>query len=117
MIGLLILWATLAFSTLFLLFSSEGSHSYFPFSDMLLNPQNYVYFLFEHVNQVLVPIGVYLARKYVLALLVFVGLHLIDTADYLLTYSTPWFNIPLTMNTIKVSIFGLTILYEKYGKQ
>ena len=116
MIGLLILWATLAFSTLFLLFSTDGQYSYFPFSDMVLNPQNYVYFLFEHINQILVPIGVYLGRKYVFALLVFVGLHFIDTVDYLVTYSTPWFTIPLTMNTIKVGIFGLTILYEKYGR-
>jgi len=116
MTGLLILWATLVFSTLFLLFNSEGQHSYFPFSEMLLNPQSYVYFLFDHINEILVPIGVYLARNYLRALIVFIVISLIDTIDYVLTYGEPWFDSKVSWNTIKVGLFGGAILYEKYGK-
>lgn len=115
MTGLLILLASLAFSTLFLLFSSEGQYSYFPFSGVLLNPQSYVYFLFEHINAVLVPIGVYLARRYKRALIIFVCIQAIDTIDYTLFYANPWFDGPPTFNHVKVFVFGLTILYERYG--
>ena len=83
---------------------------------MLLNPQSYVYFLFDHVNEVLVPIGVYLARNYLRALIIFVGISVIDTVDYALTYGEPWVEGVITWNTLKVGIFGLTVLYEKYGK-
>lgn len=116
MIGLLILWATLVFSTLFLLFSSEGAYSYFPFSDMVLNPQSYVYFLVDHINEILIPIGVYLARKHTRALIVFVCIQFIDAIDYTLFYANPWFDGPPTFNHLKVGIFGLTILYERYGR-
>jgi len=114
--GLLLLWATLVFSTLFLLFNSEGQISYFPCSEMLLNPQSYVYFLFDHVNEALVPIGVYLARNYLRALIIFVGISVIDTVDYVFTYGEPWFDSKISWNTIKVGLFGGAILYEKYGK-
>ena len=116
MTGLLILWASLVFSTLFLLFSSEGEYSYFPFSDMLLNPQSYVYFLFEHVNDILVPVGVFLARQRTKALIIFVCIQSVDLLDYVLIYAEPWFDNLITYNTLKVAIFGGAIIYEKYGK-
>jgi hypothetical protein len=116
MTGLVILWVTLVFSTLFLLFNIEGEYSYFPFSEMNLNPQLYVYYLFEHVNQILVPVGVYLARKHTRALIVFVCIQFIDAIDYTLFYSNPWFDGPPTFNHLKVGVFGLTILYERYGR-
>src|SRR3972149_792366 len=98
MTGLIILLFSLILSSLFLVFSAEGSRSYFPFSEMLLNPQSYFYFLFDHINEILVPIGVFLGRKYVRALIIFCVIQFIDTLDYALCYSSPWFDSPPSFN-------------------
>jgi hypothetical protein len=46
---------------------------------------------------------------------IFCGLAIADLIDYLLFYNAIWFywyDFPVSMNTTKVFIFGLTIFYE-----
>lgn len=112
----LLLLITLVFSTLFLFYVPTGK-AIFPFSDMVLNSDTYAYFLFEHVILIILAWIIYDVTKQRITLL-YLLIQIIDTFDYILTYGEPWFdgNI-LTWNTIKVGIFGVAILYEKYGRQ
>lgn len=57
-----------------------------------------------------------MATKYQLAFKVFVIIQCIEVIDYVLVYGEPWFDSKIfTWNTIKVGMFGLAILYERYG--
>ena len=87
----------------------------FPFSDMVLNADTYVYFLFEHIILIILSWIIYDRTKDNIVLLYLI-IQMLDTLDYLLTYGEPWFGTILTWNTIKVGIFGIAILYEKYGR-
>ena len=87
----------------------------FPFSDMVLNADTYVYFLFEHIILIILSWIIYDRTKDNIVLLYLI-IQMLDTLDYLLTYGEPWFRTILTWNTIKVGIFGIAILYEKYGR-
>lgn len=89
----------------------------FPFSDMKLSPENYVFGFFEHLNQFLISLVLFSVwKQYKVAMTVYVLIQFIDFADHVLTYSEPWFDGHPTFNELKVGIFGLSILYEKYGK-
>lgn len=87
----------------------------FPFSNMVLNADTYVYFLFEHVILIILSWIIYDHTKDKIVLLYF-AIQIVDTFDYILNYGEPWFGSVLTWNTIKVGIFGVAILYEKYGR-
>lgn len=115
MVNKLLLLITLVFSTLFLFYVPTGKMG-FAFSDMVLNADTYVYFLFEHIILIILSWIIYDATKDKIVLLYFL-IQVIDTFDYILTYGEPWFDSSiLTWNTIKVGIFGVAILYEKYGR-
>lgn len=84
----------------------------FPFSDMVLNADTYVYFLFEHIILITLAWCLYSVTGDKIILLYFI-IQTIDTVDYCLTYGEPWFDSKVfTWNTIKVGMFGLAILYE-----
>lgn len=111
----LLLLTTLIFSTLFLFYVPTGKVG-FLFSDVILNTDTYVYFLFEHLILVILAVCVYLATKDKLVLMYLI-LQGIDTIDYVLTYGEPWFDSKVfTWNTIKVCVFGLAMIYDKYGR-
>jgi hypothetical protein len=122
-----VILSTLIFSCLFQLFKNvdaaggtyvppEYGHG-FPFSDMVLSPENYVFALFEHLNAFLISIVIFkMENKYVIAMLTYCTIQFFDLADHLLTYSTPWFDGPPTFNHLKVAIFGLSMIFEKYGR-
>lgn len=89
----------------------------FLFSDMVLSPQNWVYAFFQHVGEIILSgVILYSWNAYRVALWTFFLLHVVDTLDYCLTYSNPWFNGPPSFNHIKVLLFGLSIIFEKYGR-
>lgn len=90
----------------------------FPFGDMKLSPENWVFYLFQHVNPFLIAYVLFRVEpKYHYAMLTYVIIQFVDLVDHLLTFSTPWFDGPPTFNHLKVGIFGLSMLYEKYGRQ
>lgn len=91
----------------------------FPFSDMKLSPENWVFYLFQHVNPFLIAVVLFATeKKYLVAMLTYAAIQFVDLADHLLTFSEPWFDGPPTFNHIKVGIFGLSMLFEKkYGRQ
>lgn len=117
MTKLILLFVTLLTGITFLMFpNSPTAESYFPFSDMQLYLKTHVYYIFEKLIMiVLAYIIASESKEYKQAVWVFFGLMVCDLIDYLLTYSSIWFNlgpIPVSMNTTKVFIFGLTIFYE-----
>lgn len=121
-----IILATLIFSCLYQLFPNleaigapyvppENGWE-FPFSDMKLSPENWVFYLFQHVNPFLISVILLVVEKrYRIAMLTYAIIQFIDLVDHVLTYSTPWFDGPPTFNHLKVGIFGLSMLFEKYG--
>ena len=82
--------------------------------------QTWVYFLFEHATVLcLAYIVASEARQYKLSCKTFFWLQLADTLDYLLTYNTVWFHLglmPISMNVVKVLIFGFVVFHE-YNSQ
>ena len=122
------MWGYLIGSTLYQLFPNyeqAGICDYknpengwgFPLSGMILSPQNWAFAFFQHVQEIILAgIILYSWKEYRISLWTFFLLHVADTIDYCLTYSTPWFEGPPTFNHMKIAIFGLTILFEKYGK-
>jgi hypothetical protein len=55
------------------------------------------------------------SKEFKVYLWIFCGMVVADLIDYLLCYNAIWFylgDIPISMNTTKVFIFGLTIFYE-----
>lgn len=89
----------------------------FPFSDMTLSPEMWVYAFCQHIGEIILSgVILYSWNAYRVALWTFFLLHVADTLDFCLTYSNPWFNGPPTFNHIKVLLFGLSIIFEKYGR-
>jgi hypothetical protein len=94
-------------------------YDFFPFSDMKLTFATWLYLLFEHLILVILAVVILIdAREYRVTITVFLIIQIIDTADYLLTYGSPWFpDVPITWNWIKIFVFALAILNEiRYGK-
>lgn len=112
---LLLLYLTLIVG-LFFLIAPEPIHTYdfFPFSDMKLYPATYVYFICERLTLVILSGIIWNeATEYKPELKVFFYLMCADVVDFLATYNGIWFNlgsIPVSMNTVSATIFGLTIL-------
>lgn len=89
----------------------------FPFSDMKLSPENYVFAFFEHFNPFVISVILFSVwKKYRVAMVTYVCIEFTDLVDHVLTYSEPWFNGPPTFNHLKVLFFGASIIYEKYGR-
>lgn len=99
-----------------MLFEHDGEIG-FLFSDVVLSYKQWVYSLMEHVVRLIMAIAILVgASQYRTALKVFVLIEFIEILDYVLTYGEPWFDSKIfTWNTIKVGMFGMAMLYEKYG--
>lgn len=89
---------------------------YFLFADVKLPFATHVYFICEKlVVIVLAYIIAVEAVEYREAIWCFFVLVVVDLCDYLLSYSSVWFHLsgfPVSINTLKVTIFGLAILNE-----
>lgn len=87
---------------------------FFPLSDFKIYPVNYVYYICEKL--VVIILAYIIAEEatiYRKELFIFLALCIADMADYLLSYSSIWMRIgdfPVSMNTLKCTIFGLVIL-------
>ena len=117
--GLLLLLSTLVLSTVFLLTKNgdyKNFYPYFPFNrDIVLTRDTYFYFLFEHLILVLMSLFMYFeSTRYHVAMKVFVMIQVVDTLDYVLTYSNTWYigGFPLSWDILKVTIFALAIVNE-----
>lgn len=117
--GLLLLLSTLVMSTVFLLTKNgdyKNFYPYFPFNrDVVLTRDTYFYFLFEHLILVVMSLFIYFeSYRFQTALKVFVMIQIVDTLDYVLTYSATWevLGFPLSWDILKVTIFSLAIINE-----
>lgn len=111
---LILIFASLAVSVLFLLFNQSGQMG-FLFSDMVLTPELWFYYLFEHVSVLLLAVALLaMARENRFAFKVFVGIQIVDTLDYALFYGDQWDFSPVPWNVIKISIFSLAIIHQSW---
>lgn len=110
----IILFTTLAFSVVFLFFNMNGEMG-FPFSDMVLTVETWFYFLFEHIIVLLLAIVILeLEHEFKLSARVFVWIQALDTVDYCLTYGESWSNYMPSFNIMKVTVFGIVMLFDWY---
>lgn len=114
MVRLLLMWMTLVFGSLFLLYTPEGQIG-FPFDPMVLTTQTYLYFLFEKLIVFILAAVICLESKdYQSAKLTFLVITIVDILDYILFYGNMRFGM-ITWNIAKMALFGISILYERYG--
>lgn len=114
MVRLFILLLTLSLSTFFLFVSSEVKVG-FLLSDVVLSLDTFVWMLCEHLVIVGLALVVYLQeQRYKKAVVVFLGLQLIDTFGWLLAYDDILKDLPFTFNELKIVIFFVAIVNEKY---
>lgn len=117
MTRLVLLLTTLAFSVLFMFVQPDGEIG-FLFSDIVLPADLWFYYFMEHFIRVILVFVIFdMATEYKTAFTIFFIIQMIELLDYVLTYGEPWFDSKVfTWNTIKVGLFSLSILYEKYGR-
>lgn len=116
MVRLLLMLVTLLFGGLFLFYKPEGEIG-FPFDTMVLSTQTYFYFFFEKIIVFILAAVICMeeSKQYQIAKLTFIIITMVDFLDYLLFYGNMRLGL-LTWNVGRIGIFGLAILYEKYGK-
>lgn len=107
--------STLIISVLFLAFDDKKMVG-FLFDDMKLSRQNYAYYLFEHINALIIAICFVLPGRYILSLIAYIVIQFVDTADFILTYGNIWWvnGSPWPWNSFKILLFGSVFIYEKY---
>lgn len=111
---LLLLWLIFIVRSLFLLIPRVGPTDYFLFSDMKLYLATHIYFIGERVTMIILALIITVeSSKYRQYLQIFLLLMIADLVDYLLCYNEVWFyyyEFPVSMNMLKVTVFGLVIL-------
>lgn len=118
---LLLLFSTILVSLVFLLVPVNDVTMGFYFSDKTVSIEYYIFSIFEKV--VLIIFAYIIANEateYRQAIWIFFILMVVDLVDYLLTYSKVWFysgSFPVSMNMVKVFVFGGVILHEKLWKK
>ena len=118
---LVLLYLTFVVGLIFLLIpQATHTEDYFPFYDIQMYRSTYIYFIIEKgILILLASIIANEATEYKNALWIFVGLLFADLIDYFLTYNTIWFriqNFPISMNTVKATVFGGVILKELWKR-
>lgn len=112
MVRLFILLLTLSLSVVFLFFSKTKRIG-FPFSDVILSLDTWVWMFSEHLVIVGLSVVLFLQeRVYRKAIAVFLGLQLVDTIGWLLFYDDPLKDWPFTFNEVKIVIFLLAIVND-----
>lgn len=111
-----LLFGTLMFSTAFLFIPVTEVREFFPFSEVTIAMDTWFYFLFEHLNVLILGISLLLPRKREdeIYIKVYIFIQVIDTLDYLLFYGEQWTVYIPTWNLLKVSLFGLTIVHQSW---
>lgn len=114
---LLLLFITLILGLVYLITpNSDKDFDFFFFSDVRLYLDTYLYFVFEKLTTIiLIWIIAAESRDFRKPLQIFFWLAVADFVDFLLTYNSIWFTawrFPISMNIVKVVIFGLVIINE-----
>lgn len=115
---LLLLFLTFVFGLVFVIIPQTEPRDWFLFSEMKLTLATHMYFICEKL--VLIVLAYIIAaeeRNYRRAVQIFFWLLVVDLVDYFLTYGSIWFKLggfPVSMNTVKVIIFGIVISKEWY---
>lgn len=117
---LFLLYATFLVTLLFLVVPDNDVTIGYPFSDMRVSLEFYIYSLAEKLG---ILIFIYIIAKestaYREAIWIFLWLSVLDLVDFLLNYSEVWFYLdgfPVSMNVVKCVIFGIVILNEIWKK-
>lgn len=111
---LILLYLTIVISLLFMLIPDNDKElGFFFIHTGTVSLEYYVYAIFEFVI-LLILMGIIAneALEYKFELWIFFALIFIDMVDWVLTYNSIWFNLgsfPVSMNTTKCIVFGLTI--------
>jgi hypothetical protein len=122
---LLLLFLALIFGTVFnvlpnwdgVTFMTPDPFYFYDFGkDYGIAYQTYIYMICEYfVAMIFTWIIAAEAKEYKGAIQIFFWLVVVDLLDYLLTYNSIWFRVysfPISMNILKVFIFGLVISRE-----
>lgn len=121
MIRLFLLLCTLALSCVFLIVKPSVPMALFPFSDMKLSIQNYVYYACEHLILIVFALFIFMeSDRFKFPLAAFLIIQIVDLLDFILTYSEPWFEVngwPITFNVLKVAIFMLIIIIHGFSRE
>jgi hypothetical protein len=99
---------------MFLFIPVTEPKDFFPFSEIAISLDTWFYFLFEHVQVLMLAFCLLLRRESNLIIGTYVLIQVVDTFDYLLFYGEPWSDFLPTWNICKVVIFTTAILYEKW---
>lgn len=117
---LLLLYSTILVSLVFLLVPDNDVTMSYPFSDMVVSVEYYIYSVFEKgVMIILAYIIAHEATEYQEALSIFFWLMVLDLLDLILSYNSVWFrvgNFPVSMNIVKAFVFGGVIINEGWKK-
>lgn len=85
----------------------------FPFDEIEIRADTYVWMLCEHLVIVGLAVVLFIQEKeYKRPIAVFLGLQVIDTIGWLLFYDDPLKDWPFTFNQLKIGIFLLAVLNE-----
>lgn len=113
---LILLFLVMVLGLVFLIPMETIAVKRFFFSNVQITLQTYIYFVCEKlVLIILVWIIVAEETKYRWACKVFFWLMVIDLVDFFATYNSIWFRLaglPVSMNIVKCTIFGLIVAKE-----
>lgn len=85
----------------------------FTFNEIRVRVDIWIWMLCEHLVIVGLAVVVFLQeQRYRKATSVFLGLQLVDTVGFVLTYEDPLKYLPFTFNEVKILIFAITIANE-----
>lgn len=124
MIRILLLWLSVFLSLVFLWFPHKTVNGVcvdhclgFMYSDVVVSYKKWVYDFCEHL--ILVVLASVIASfiykfqpQYKITAFVFLCIQIADTVDYCLTYGDSWTDGPITFNTLKCAIFGVSIAFD-----
>ncbi len=114
-VRMLLLAFTLAFSVLFILYSSDEVWGY-PFSEQKHNAEAWIYFLSESLIRLVLAYVIWeLEPVYRKTATCFLLLMVADTVDYILTCNEKWHPaLPkwATLNVFSIAIFGYVFVSE-----
>lgn len=112
---LLLLYSTIIVSLVFMVVPDNDITMGYPFSDMVVSVEYYIYSIFEKFVMIILAYIIWKeADKYEQALGIFFWLMVADLTDLMLSYNSIWFHIgtfPISMNILKCITFGLVILH------
>lgn len=104
-----LIFLTLAFSILFLIYRPTGTIG-FPLSPITLPADTYVYFFYEHIALIIFAwIMLELTREYRYLFQLFLLICILDMVLFILFYKSP-----IPWNPLKCALFGIPLLYETW---